>query len=319
MKKILILVAAILMSPGLGLEMAQENPLTLTISTDQKEYILNTDVQVEAKLENTTDKPVQINEFVFDEQSLSFDIGLELKKYTWSILIADPNVRDRAPLTKVTLGPKKSVTGLFKIPTLKPGKMEITGVFNGPEKQKTTSSKLEVNVKSNEAQENKLGAEISITIDDKEKKTMHFELLPDYAPVGVSNFITLAKKGFYNDLKFFRLERSNWFQAGCTYNKGFGGPGFSYKNESGEQTITHDMGTLSLSGYNKFGYCGSQFYVCFAKLSFLDKKYPIIAKATKDTLDFLDKEFSRFEPKTADSWEPLRKVVIDSIKIVTMK
>jgi peptidyl-prolyl cis-trans isomerase B (cyclophilin B) len=317
MKKSLILVAALLMAPGL----AQENPLTLTISADQKEYTINDWIQVETKLENTTDKAVEVNELLFDEDSLSFDIEVELKKYTYAVLSPDRHVRDKLPLTRVTIGPKKSVTGIFKIPTVKTGKMLITGSFNGPEKQKTTSNKIEVMVKPTAAQEHRLGAIVDIVVDDnqKEKKSLMFELFPDYAPVGVSCFIALVKKNFYKDLKFFRLEKSNWIQAGCPYNLGIGGAGFSFKNEAPDQSIHHDLGTLSLSGFKKFGYCSSQFYVCLAKLSFLDKRYPVIGKANKEALEYIEKEFAKLDVKGPDSIEPQKKIVIDSIKIVTIK
>ena len=42
-----------------------------------------------------------------------------------------------------------------------------------------------------------------------------FELYPEIAPITVSNFIDLVKKGFYNGLTFHRIIKNFVIQGGC--------------------------------------------------------------------------------------------------------
>jgi len=60
---------------------------------------------------------------------------------------------------------------------------------------------------------------------------MTFELYPEYAPETVSNFISLAKSGFYDGLKFHRIISGFMIQGGDPEGTGMGG---SDKNIKGE-------------------------------------------------------------------------------------
>ena len=55
---------------------------------------------------------------------------------------------------------------------------------------------------------------------------IEFELLDDAAPKTVENFVTLAKKGFYDGVIFHRVVPGFVIQGGDPDGTGMGGPGY---------------------------------------------------------------------------------------------
>ena len=70
-----------------------------------------------------------------------------------------------------------------------------------------------------------------VTIKMKNGGVMKAELYPEVAPNTVNNFISLVKKGFYNNLIFHRIIPGFMIQGGCPEGAGTGGPGYSIKGE----------------------------------------------------------------------------------------
>jgi len=90
------------------------------------------------------------------------------------------------------------------------------------------------------------------------KGTIVIELLGDEAPLTVSNFITLAKGGFYDGLTFHRVVPGFVIQGGDPNGNGTGGPGYRFKDEPLKRA--YKPGTLAManSGPNTNG---SQFFI----------------------------------------------------------
>ncbi|HLY73408.1 MAG TPA: hypothetical protein VKU80_04750, partial [Planctomycetota bacterium] len=110
--------------------------LSLTLATDKTDYVLGEDVQAEVTLTNTGDKPLDVAELTFEERSLSFDISFEAapgktKQFLFSIIKPDPHLMDRIGPARISLRPKKSLSGVFRIPILKPGALQVTAVYRG--------------------------------------------------------------------------------------------------------------------------------------------------------------------------------------------
>ena len=111
-------------------------------------------------------------------------------------------------------------------------------------------------------------------------KVMFF---PDLAPNHVDNFIQLAKSGFYDKTIFHRVIPGFMIQGGDPKTKnhnraghGTGGPGYYMKAEfSGKP---HKRGILSMARSQSPDSGGSQFYVCVADASWLDRKYTVFGK-----------------------------------------
>src|SRR5687767_2551624 len=123
----------------------QASDLTLTVAAEKSEYIIGDEVQVEVTLANGSDKNLDVAELVFEERSLSFDVSFEAapgktKQYHYSIVKPDPHLVDRIGPARVTLKSKKSVSGIFRIPTLKTGALAVTAVYKGGEKEVRSSA-----------------------------------------------------------------------------------------------------------------------------------------------------------------------------------
>ena len=102
--------------------------------------------------------------------------------------------------------------------------------------------------------------------------TIEIELLDDAAPKTVENFVTLAKKGFYDGVIFHRVVPGFVIQGGDPTGTGSGGPGYKFADEP--VTMGYARGTVAManSGPNTNG---SQFFICLDDLPSLPPKYTI--------------------------------------------
>ncbi|MBI4241265.1 MAG: peptidylprolyl isomerase [Candidatus Rokubacteria bacterium] len=109
------------------------------------------------------------------------------------------------------------------------------------------------------------------TITMEKGGTIKIEFFPEDAPKTVENFVTLAKKGFYDGLTFHRVEPGFVVQGGDPKGNGMGGPGYTVKAEFNKQK--HVRGTVAMARAQDPDSAGSQFYICFQPAPFLDGKY----------------------------------------------
>ena len=105
---------------------------------------------------------------------------------------------------------------------------------------------------------------------------IRLEFFPEDAPKTVENFVTLAKKGFYNGLNFHRVVPDFVVQGGCPKGNGTGGPGYTVKAEFNKQK--HVRGTLSMARSQHPDSAGSQFYICYGNTPHLDGQYTVFGK-----------------------------------------
>jgi|UniRef100_A0A7S4CZV1 cyclophilin family peptidyl-prolyl cis-trans isomerase len=143
------------------------------------------------------------------------------------------------------------------------------------------------------------------------------ELFMDTMPLTASNFIDLAKTGFYNGMHFHRVIDGFMLQFGCPHSKnpksdraGTGGPPGSSKfvDQGSGKTITRDpegnipdeftaklsneVGTLSMANTGQPNSGGSQFFINTVHNDFLDwfrpdlspSQHPVFGKVV-DGLD----------------------------------
>ncbi len=124
----------------------------------------------------------------------------------------------------------------------------------------------------------------AITMENGSEITIEF--FPDDAPKTVENFVTLAKKGFYDGLVFHRVEPGFVVQGGDPKGDGTGGPGYKVKAEFNKQP--HVRGVVAMARSNDPDSAGSQFYITLAPANFLDGKYTVFGKVTSG-MDVVDK------------------------------
>jgi peptidyl-prolyl cis-trans isomerase B (cyclophilin B) len=105
---------------------------------------------------------------------------------------------------------------------------------------------------------------------------IQLEFYPQDAPKTVENFVTLAKKGFYNGLNFHRVVPDFVVQGGCPKGNGTGGPGYQVKAEFNTQK--HLRGTVAMARSQHPDSAGSQFYICYGPTPHLDGQYTVFGR-----------------------------------------
>lgn len=102
-------------------------------------------------------------------------------------------------------------------------------------------------------------------------------LFYDATPNTVSNFVSLAKDGFYDGLNFHRVIPDFMAQGGCPEGSGMGGPNWAIKCETDASKQDHKRGSLSMAHAGK-DTGGSQFFICFVPCSYLNKVHTVFGE-----------------------------------------
>ena len=120
------------------------------------------------------------------------------------------------------------------------------------------------------------------------KGVMTAELYAEETPITVSNFVKLAKDGYYNGLTWHRVLPNFVIQGGCPQGTGTGGPGYTIDCEVTAEKQVHDRGVLSMAHAGR-NTGGSQFFVCHSKegTSHLDGNHTCFGKVV-DGVDVVD-------------------------------
>lgn len=131
-----------------------------------------------------------------------------------------------------------------------------------------------------------------VTIEMESGGKILIELLPEFAPNTVNNFISLVKKGFYDGLIFHRCIGDFMIQGGDPEGSGMGNPGYSIKGEFSQNgfsanTLSHKRGVISMARSQTPNSAGSQFFICVGDPTFLDGQYAAFGKVA-DGLDTVD-------------------------------
>ncbi len=129
------------------------------------------------------------------------------------------------------------------------------------------------------------GGKHHITIEVEKYGTIEAELDADVAPITVENFISLAKKQFYDGLTFHRIISGFMIQGGDPDGNGTGGSDQTikgeFKNNGVENTISHKRGVLSMARSSQPDSASSQFFIVHEDSNFLDGDYAAFGTVTK--------------------------------------
>ncbi|MBI4590067.1 MAG: peptidylprolyl isomerase [Candidatus Rokubacteria bacterium] len=115
---------------------------------------------------------------------------------------------------------------------------------------------------------------------------IRIEFFPDDAPKTVENFVTLAKKGFYDGLAFHRVVPGFVVQGGDPKGDGTGGPGYKIKAEFNKQK--HVRGSVAMARAQDPDSAGSQFYITFGPQLQLDGQYTVFGRVVAG-MELVDK------------------------------
>lgn len=108
-----------------------------------------------------------------------------------------------------------------------------------------------------------------------------FYLYPEAAPANVSNFINLAKRGFYNNLKVHRAIDGFMAQTGDPLGTGEGGPGYRVADEVRTWLDFFQPGMLAMANMGP-ATNGSQFFMTSAPAEWLNGRYTVIGESIAD-------------------------------------
>lgn len=143
------------------------------------------------------------------------------------------------------------------------------------------------------------------------KGEIQFETYDADAPKAVNNFITLTKKGFYNNLIFHRVIKGFMIQGGDPAGNGTGGPGYTFEDELNPATKSYQEGykkgivAMANAGPNTNG---SQFFIMLANVP-LPHSYTIFGRVIKgqEVVDAIG------EVQTDANDRPTEPAIIESV------
>ncbi len=155
-------------------------------------------------------------------------------------------------------------------------------VVTGCQKQEETPKKSEQ--KKTEASEELLSGTHHAEIQVKDYGTITVELDADTAPITVTNFVNLAKDGFYDNLTFHRIMDGFMIQGGDPNSDGTGGADQTIKGEFSsngvENEISHTRGTISMARAQDPDSASSQFFIVQEDSDYLDGNYAAFGHVT---------------------------------------
>ena len=124
-----------------------------------------------------------------------------------------------------------------------------------------------------------------VEIEVKDYGTIALELDADTAPISVTNFIELAKSGFYDGLTFHRIIDGFMIQGGDPKGNGTGGSETPIKGEfeanGVKNGISHKRGVISMARRsNDYNSASSQFFIMHKDKDYLDGAYAAFGHVT---------------------------------------
>ncbi|HUP41559.1 MAG TPA: HEAT repeat domain-containing protein [Vicinamibacterales bacterium] len=110
---------------------------------------------------------------------------------------------------------------------------------------------------------------------EMEKGTIEIELDVLDAPITVHNFITLARKGYFDGLSFHRVVPNFVVQGGDPRGDGDGGPGYTIRDELNQEPYLRGTVGMALA-WRDTG--GSQFFITHTPQPHLDARYTVFGR-----------------------------------------
>jgi cyclophilin family peptidyl-prolyl cis-trans isomerase/HEAT repeat protein len=134
---------------------------------------------------------------------------------------------------------------------------------------------------------------------ETEKGTIEIELDVLDAPQTCDNFVTLARKGYFDGLSFHRVVADFVVQGGDPRGDGSGGPGYTIRDELNQETYSRGAVGMALA-WKDTG--GSQFFITHSPQLHLDARYTVFGRVVNG-MDIVD-SLNQFDViKTVRVWD----------------
>lgn len=187
--------------------------------------------------------------------------------------------------------------------------------------QKSETSTVEIPTENTATQESSNSSETKNNMHRVTLKTNHgeivFETYDIDASKAVTNFLTLADKGFYNGLTFHRVIPGFMIQGGDPSGNGTGGPGYSFEDELNPNTPSakegYKRGVVAMANAGP-DTNGSQFFIMHKDYP-LPHNYTIFGKVVSG-IAVVDAIAS---VKIGSNDMPLEKVVMETVTTEEVK
>lgn len=213
----------------------------------------------------------------------------------------------------------------------------------GETEKKTTSTKEQQTEKQSDTSQDDAGQSVSPDAENDEKTedkddaeqltgkhhveikvadygTIKLELDADAAPITVTNFVKLAKSGFYDGLTFHRIISGFMIQGGDPLGNGTGGSDETIKGEfltnGVKNDIDHVRGVISMARSQDNDSASSQFFIMHQDAPHLNGQYAAFGKVTEG-IEVVD-QICEKTPVTDSNGtvEKKNQPKIESIKVV---
>ena len=190
----------------------------------------------------------------------------------------------------------------------------LVGCGNSGDSDTDTSSNNETNT------EDLLSGNHHIEIDVQNYGTIKVELQADEAPITVTNFINLAKDGFYDGLTFHRIIDGFMIQGGDPNGDGTGGSDETIKGEFSangvDNPLKHTRGAISMARSSDYDSASSQFFIVHQTTESLDGQYAVFGYVYEG-MEVVD-QIATTVPVTDNNGtvEKTNQPVINTIKVI---
>ena len=113
-----------------------------------------------------------------------------------------------------------------------------------------------------------------------DKGSIEGTIFADKTPMTAANYLNLAKRGYYDGIKFHRVIPNFMIQGGDPTGTGSGGPGYKFGDECRADLKHNKPGIFSMANAGP-GTNGSQFFITHVATDWLDGKHTVFGEVTK--------------------------------------
>lgn len=169
---------------------------------------------------------------------------------------------------------------------------DVSSEETSSQKDVSDDASSQGNTDNQEVSDDMLTGKHHVEIVVKDYGTIAVELDADTAPISVTNFVNLAKKGFYDGLTFHRIIDGFMIQGGDPEGNGTGGSDNTIKGEFSENGVKNDIshvrGTISMARSVENDSASSQFFIVQSDSEYLDGQYAGFGTVTEG-MEIVDK------------------------------
>ncbi len=112
-----------------------------------------------------------------------------------------------------------------------------------------------------------------------DKGTIEGTIFASKTPMTAANYLNLARRGYYDGLKFHRVIDRFMIQGGDPTGTGSGGPGYRFGDECLPSLKHNKPGIFSMANAGA-GTNGSQFFLTHVPTDWLDGKHTVFGEVT---------------------------------------